>query len=97
MNCPECFAELRDGSKCESCSWTSDKPPRDRLFAAMQLIEESQQLMLSAAHELCPVHGACREWEQTLKMYDKIKAHWYKVQHRRFGLQQKHKKPAKAS
>lgn len=96
--CPECFAEMRnDGSVCDSCGWTSDKPPRDRMYAAMQLIEESQRMMLSAAHELCPVHGACPEWEATLKMYDKIKAHWHKVSRRRFALQQKHKQPAKAS
>ena len=58
-----------------------------RIQEALELIETAQGFMLEAAQRLCPVDGFANEWSATGAMYEKIKKHWHKVNHRRVGLQ----------
>ena len=58
-----------------------------RIQHALELIETAQSLMLEAAQTLCPVAGFGNEWSATGAMYEKVKQHWHKVNHRRIDLQ----------
>jgi hypothetical protein len=63
-----------------------------RIQQALELIETAQSLMLEAAQTLCPVDGLAKEWSATGAMYEKIKQHWHKVNHRRIDLQARHRR-----
>ena len=65
-----------------------------RIQQALELIETAQSLMLEAAQTLCPVDGFAKEWSATGAMYEKIKQHWHKVNHRRIDLQARHNRRA---
>jgi hypothetical protein len=61
-----------------------------RIQQALELIETAQSLMLEAAQTLSPVDGFANQWSATVGMYEKVKQHWHKVNHRRIDLQARH-------
>jgi len=65
-----------------------------RIQQALELIETAQSLMLEAAQTLCPVDGLAKEWSATGAMYEKIKQHWHRINHRRLDLQTRRKRRA---
>lgn len=46
---------------------------------ALHLIEQAQTILGLACQELCPIVGACKQWEMVGKHYDKTKALWHRV------------------
>lgn len=55
----------------------------DHVRKALAEIEHAQHTIMSAAQSLCPVPGFADEWEAAQKVYDDIKAYWYRVAGRR--------------
>jgi hypothetical protein len=65
-------------------------PMTDRDHAAvcksLDTIEAAQQLILSAAQDLCPIPGMANEWTAICKLHDVVKAKWHRVNARRAWL-----------
>ncbi len=49
----------------------------------LAILQQAQGMINSAAQELCSVRGFADEWSASNKVYDAIKAYWYKVNSRR--------------
>ncbi len=52
---------------------------------ALDLLQEAQNIVGTAAAELFPIGGFADMWGRTCKLYDTIKAHWHLVESRRVG------------
>lgn len=57
---------------------------RRRVERALRKIEEAQGLIGDACGILSSLQYAAPEWRATSKLYDRVRAHWYRV---RNGLQ----------
>jgi hypothetical protein len=55
---------------------------RARVKQALAEIEEAQRRLANAAQLLCPIIGFVGEWTVLGKLYDRVKAHWHKVNRR---------------
>ena len=51
-----------------------------RIRRALELIESAQGQLGEACAELSAVVGGSAMWSATSKLYDKVKAHWYRVE-----------------
>jgi hypothetical protein len=51
-----------------------------RIARALVQIEEAQNLLSSACADLSAVVGGIPVWRATSKLYDKVKALWYRVE-----------------
>jgi hypothetical protein len=47
---------------------------------AMRLVEEAQNIVLRAAHELSPIIHGAPENARLIRLYDRIRAEWYKLE-----------------
>jgi len=57
-----------------------------RIRRALVLIEDAQGKLGEACAELSSIAGGTSSWNATSKLYDKVKAHWYRVENfRRLG------------
>ena len=48
--------------------------------AALDLLEKAQNLVNTAAQEICSVNGLSDEWTTLCQLHDNIKAHWHELE-----------------
>lgn len=53
-----------------------------RVKQALSEIEDAQRSLARAAELLCPIVGFVNEWSVVGRLYDRVKAHWHKVNRR---------------
>ena len=58
----------------------NDPIAEQRIRKALALIQEAQNLVGQAAQQLCPVRGIGNLWNDTGKLHDRVKDHWYRVE-----------------
>jgi hypothetical protein len=51
-----------------------------RVLKALELIETAQNNLSGACAQLSALQGACAQWRATSKLYDRVKAHWYRLE-----------------
>jgi len=54
-----------------------------RVLAALDLIQEAQNLLETAAQQLSPVNGFARQWDAVSQSRDRVKRTWHVVAARR--------------
>lgn len=55
---------------------------RAKVRACLDLLQDAQSLVDSAAQELCPVPGFADEWSKLAAPYEAVKTAWYLVENR---------------
>jgi hypothetical protein len=53
---------------------------RAKMRDAMRLVEEAQNIVLRAAQELSPIIHGAPENARLIRLYDRIKSEWYKLE-----------------
>ena len=67
-----------------------------KIQEALDLIQDAQNTMYTAAQKLCSVQGMADAWGKTCHMGQKIKAHWHTVNNRAIALRAKAKREVPA-
>lgn len=60
----------------------------NKVRAALDTIEEAQNLLYSAAQEICSVPGFAPEWNKLCKAGDAAKALWHHIDGKRAGYRE---------
>ena len=62
-----------------------------RVLKALERIEYAQNLINTAAQDLCPVDGFADEWSAAGPVHQTIKDYWYRINGRLLDLERKEK------